>query len=174
MKLPRHTALFFLILFAPASGFSQSARRLKENALFFLQRNLDANTIYYLLNLGDDGKPDPEEPVSAYWVKYTDKGRVQPLSKLQKKHAYGIKVKSSDPNRNSYVLNFVSFGKRDIQLIKMGNLYRAYITINGTTTVLNKIWVQIEGGSLFSPLVKYIEITGTEGHGRVLSERVIP
>lgn len=151
--------------------------RFSDKTLFYIQRTHNANTIVYNINTGKDGKIDPSSPVKIFWIRYAEKGDTAELSYIQRHYAYGVQSKLIDVNKKSYKLNFVSYDKRDIYLMKssLENKYRAYISINGKLSVLYKIFVKIEGGSFWIPHIKYVEITGRDiANGKTVFERFTP
>jgi Domain of unknown function (DUF4833) len=128
--------------------------------LFYLQRTPNTNTIVCDLNLVN-GKPDEEEPVHVYWIRYTEQGQKKELNYIQRKFAYGIKSKKLAEDR--YELNFVSYKKLKMYL-QMGpdRQYHVYAGINGKMAVLNRVFIQINGGTFWSPNVEYFEMAGTD------------
>ncbi len=150
---------------------------LSDKTLFYIQRTHNTNTIVYNINTGKDGEIDPSAPVKIFWIRYAEKGDTAELSYIQRHYAYGVESKLMDANKKSYRLNFVSYEKRDIYLMKssLENKYHAYISINGKLSVLYKIFVKIEGGSFWIPHIKYVEITGKDiANGKTVSERFTP
>ena len=65
--------------------------------LFYVQRSQNTNTIVYDVNIDKNGKPNADEPVKVYWIRYADKGQQADLSYIQRKFAYGVNSKFSDP-----------------------------------------------------------------------------
>ena len=115
------------------------------NQLFYLQRTANTNTIICELNLNKDVLNE-EEPVHVYWIRYTDKGQKEELNFIQKKFAYGIK--STPISKDKYELNFVSYKKFPMVLMKgPNNRYNVYGTINQKQTIINRIFVKINGSS---------------------------
>ena len=131
-----------------------------ENMLFYVQRTINANTIVYTLNQDKDGNLNEKEPIKVYWIKYAQGGKVDPLTYIQKNYAYGIKSKSIDKEKKSYVFEFVSYSKRQFYLLKSkkDNKYHVWSYVNKKLTILNNIFVKIEGGTFWVPNVKYIEV----------------
>ena len=63
--------------------------------LFYIQRDPNANTICYQLNMDERGRLSEKDPVNAFWIRYTDGGIRRDLNYLQRKFAYGINVKET-------------------------------------------------------------------------------
>ena len=140
------------------------------NQLFYLQRTANTNTIVYELNYNNNVL-NAEEPVHVYWLRYTDKGQKEELNFIQKKFAYGIKTTSL--SKDKYELNFVSYKKFPMLLMKgTNNKYNVYGTINQKQAIINRIFVKINGGSFWSPNVEYVEVKGVDpSNGKEVLER---
>ena len=140
------------------------------NQLFYLQRTANTNTIVVELNY-KNSELDEEEPVHVYWIRYTDQGQKEELNYIQRKFAYGIKSRLI--SKDKYELNFVSYKKYPMYLMKgANNKYNVYGTINQKQAIVNRIFVKINGGSLFSPNVEYVEIKGVDpSNGKEVLER---
>lgn len=131
-----------------------------ENMLFYIQRTINSNTIVYTLNQDKDGNLNEAEPIKAYWIKYAQGGKVDPLTYIQKNYAYGVKSKMIDKENKSYLFEFVSYHKRQFYLMKSktDNKYRVWGYVNNKLTVLNYILIKIEGGTFWIPNVNSVEI----------------
>ena len=133
--------------------------------LFFLQRTPNTNTIVCELNY-KDGVVDKEDPIHVFWIRYQEKGQQEDLSYIQRKFAYG--VKSREIGENKYELNFVSYKKYKMYLmLAADNQYHVFTTINKKPAILTRIYVEIKGGSFWSPNVEYVEVTGIDPATRV-------
>ena len=142
--------------------------------LFYVQRTPNANTIVYELNLDDNGKPDNETPVHAYWIRYHEKGQKEELSYVQRKLAYGITSKPLSNGR--YDIRFVSYKKFPLTLMKgTDGKYHIFATISQRQFIVNRIFVKIEGGSFLVPNVRFVEFKGTDpANGKEVTERFKP
>ena len=148
-----------------------------KKMVFFVQRTLNTNTIVYELNYNKDSTLNQLEPVRCFWIRYDDAGETTELSYFQKKYAYGLNAKLIDATKLIYKLNFVSYKKRDIFLSKnaSGNFYKAYMVIGGKLSYIEKIFVQIDGGTFWLPKITFVEIKGHDiATGKAVSERIIP
>lgn len=132
----------------------------EKNQLFYLQRDPDINTIVYALNIDQDGELNRSNPVHAYWIRYTEQGQVEKLSFIQRKMAYGINHKELSPN--VYEIHVQAYKPLKIILSRNDKTgkYQALVNIKDKNILLNRIFVRINGGSLFKPNVQYIEICG--------------
>ena len=147
-----------------------------KKMLFYVQRTHNTNTIVYELNYINDTTLNPLTPVHPYWIRYANKGEAEELSYIQKQYAYGVVAKLIDKEKQTFKVNFVSYKKRDIFLIrsKTDRSYAAYITIHGKLVKLVRVFVKIEGGSFWVPHITYVEVTGKDLNGHTVSEKIVP
>lgn len=132
--------------------------------LFYLQRTPNTNTIVYELNY-KNGVIDPSEPVQGFWIRYQEKGQREELSFIQKKFAYGIITTKIAADH--YEISIVSFKKYKMYLKRGADKkFYVYTTINRKPAVLTSIFIKINGGSLWSPNIEYVEIFGMEPNSR--------
>ncbi len=134
------------------------------NMLFYVQRTINENTIVYTLNEDAEGNLNEKEPIKAYWIKYSQGGKVDQLTYIQKNFAYGVTTKEIDKEKKSFSFSFVSYHKKQFYLLKslVDNKYHVYSNINDKFTILNNICVKIEGGTFWVPNVKYAEVKGND------------
>jgi hypothetical protein len=146
-----------------------------DNLLFYVQRNYNTNTIVYCLNILPNGKINKIEPIHPYWINFENRAKKEELTYMQKNYAYGLESKVT--NSDNFIINFVSYKKRYIYLMKSvrDNSYKAYIFINGVYSELRRIFVKIDGGTFWVPIVKYIELYGIDNKtGKDVYEKIIP
>jgi hypothetical protein len=144
--------------------------------LFYLQRNLDRNTLIYEINMSEDGKVNQASPVNIYWIK--DKtGERTPLTVAQKKLSYGVRSRPVNPEKSSFRINLIAYKKMDIHLIhsETRNKYLAIVYLDGKPVVISRVFVNITGGAPLSPRVEYIQVTGTDlKNGMQVMEKLRP
>jgi hypothetical protein len=147
---------------------------LNVQSLFYLQRTPNSNTIVYDLNIASDGKPDADEPVKAYWIRYAEDGKKKDLNYIQRKFAYGLTAKAL--NNGNYDIRFVSYKKFPLTLMKAEDgKYHIFALIAQKHVMLNRIFVKIDGGSFWLPNVTYVEVKGSDPiTGREIVERFKP
>jgi hypothetical protein len=140
------------------------------NQLFYLQRTPNANTVIYELNI-KNGVLDSVEPVHIFWIRYGEKSQNEELTAIQRKYAYGLSTQFI--SKDHYELRFLANKKYALQL-KMGSdsRYHVYYPINNIQAILSSIYLRINGGSLFSPNIEYVEFSGiTPESGMEIVER---
>lgn len=134
---------------------------MQDNSLFYIQRSPNHNTIMYELN-EMNGEPDREEPVRAYWLRYQEQGQRQDLSFIQEHFAYGVRAKKL--NIDQYELRFVSYKKMPFYLVRSSDdkQFRIHATVSGREILVERIFLQIEGGSFWLPNVVCAEVRGSD------------
>jgi hypothetical protein len=134
-----------------------------KDLLFYVQRSINKNTIIYRLNTTADNEPNEKDPISMYWVNYSGKGDTEPLNYIQKKYAYGLDVHLIDKEKKTFCFSFVSYKKQMLYLIRSPDKkYHVYSYFNNRLMMVNSIYVHIDGGSFWTPKVKYIEVSGKD------------
>jgi len=135
-----------------------------NNMLFYVQRTINENTIVYTLNEDANGNIDEKQPIKVNWIKYTQGGKVAPLTYIQNNFAYGVNAKIIDKEKKSFSFEFVSYHKKKFYLLKsnVDNKYHVYSYINDKLIILNNICVKIEGGTFWIPNVKYAEVKAND------------
>jgi hypothetical protein len=131
----------------------------EKNQLFYLQRDPDANTIVYVLNMEGETL-NKSNPVLAHWIRYAEKGQIEKLTFVQRRLAYGINHKEIEPG--VYELHIQSY--KALKIILSPNLktgkYQALVKVENSEIILDRIFVRISGGSIFRPNIEYIEVSG--------------
>ncbi|MGI4867338.1 MAG: DUF4833 domain-containing protein [Janthinobacterium lividum] len=130
------------------------------NQLFYLQRDPNTNTVVYQLNVSSTGQLNEDEPLRVFWIRYAEQGQQQELSFIQRKFGYGLKTKKLAPDK--YEIHFAASSKRTLYLMKGGpdRTFHVYVSIANQLSVLERIYLRIEGGTFWVPNVKYIELKG--------------
>lgn len=160
----------FAQMTSPADTFPVPKR--DEYNLFYLQRQPNINTIMIDLNL-KNGNVDLNNPVHVYWIRYAEKSQMEELSWIQRTFAYGIHSKKI--SNNVYELNFVSYKNMKLRLDKGSEgHWQIFAPLNnGGKMILQRIYLQINGGSFWNPNVEYAELKGIEpGTKREVRERI--
>jgi hypothetical protein len=128
----------------------------------------------YELNM-KNGALNDDNPVHVYWIRYTEGGKTQELSYIQRKFAYGVKVSKVAPEK--YKLLFAAYDKVPFYLMKStAGIYHTYVELEGKMIVLKRLYIRIDpGGTFWAPNVKYVEFKGTEvGSGKEVIKRLNP
>lgn len=154
-----------------AQGIEYPVPPHNPNQLFYLQRPPNANTLIYELNM-DNGALNKKQPIHVYWICYAKKGQIEELTDIQRKYAYGIKTTPVD--ENSYECYLTAYKKLKLYL-KEGNdkRYHIYASVNNKQLIVTRIFISVNGGSLFKPNIDYVELTGIDpSSGQVAVEKI--
>lgn len=108
--------------------------------LFRIERSKNANFVQYDVQVGPDGKLDPNEPVIAYWIRRAEDGRRQELTAFQRAWYYGFKA-TYDPQTNSALLEMTAKNLRPIRVREVEGTYRGETIIAGQPAFLDRIFV---------------------------------
>ncbi|TAK45148.1 MAG: DUF4833 domain-containing protein [Saprospiraceae bacterium] len=129
-----------------------------ERSLFFIQRNLNKNTIVYDARLKSDGSFEGK-PIDVYWRRYATTGERRDLKWLERSFAYGYNAKK-EKNDNSYWIELTAYDKRKIHLQKTPDGKPvATMTIGGKYCQLEYIWVFADNSGSW-PKVKHVDLHG--------------
>ena len=158
------------LLFTRASLWAEPSER---SHLFTIERNTNANVVQYDAQFGTDGRLNIKEPVIVYWVRLAEQGQIDKLNWIQKKFAYGFKVKM-DRKSNTATLDMSADIGRPIIVQLINGEYRAITSIDDQASQVGKIFIHATGKGL-STRVDYIELFGTDlESGNETYEKIIP
>ena len=137
-----------------------------------LKRNTNENVLYYVANLTKQGKFDPYEPISAYWIMAAEDGHKEELTWYEKEHVYGFSI-HRDSTGQSIILKIKAMDKLPVRVVVVAATARAEIEIAGKMAYLDRIFVKVNHG-LF-PGVDSINIIGSDvTTGREIQEIIRP
>lgn len=164
-------------MLAPAAALELSltivprvAGALPSRELFTLARNTNANVLRYAVRTGKDGRLDGRNPIEAYWLMLAENGRREELTWTERRFAYGFSSTATD---QGCILRLTACPERELRVRAVDGGYRAEVTIAKQPTALKRIFVFAESHALF-PNVRYVEISGTNASGQLVSERLLP
>lgn len=133
-----------------------------SNLLFYIQRSSNINSIIYDANLGINKKLDPKNPVHTYWILYTQGGKKQELTGIQRSLAYGLHTRPTPTEVGSYDGYFFAYRKRRFVVkINAKGEPIALFPINGKMQILKKVFVKVDETGMM-PSVIYVELWGRD------------
>jgi len=144
-----------------------------KKSLFYIQRNLNRNTIVYDANFDKNGFLDEENPVDVYWIRYEEQGQRMELRTVEKWYAYGVKCNKIEAKKNQYDVKLVADEDREFKLIQTAP-YKAviYTKINNKSSQLGHLYIFADNTGYW-PKVKYIELFGKNaGTGKAVYEKI--
>ena len=131
------------------------------NSLFKIERSKDANQIFYDVRVNNDGEFDTKNPINVYWIKNTKGGKIEPLTWIQKKYAYGLKFLNITDDYATF--KFVSYDKMIFTLKKTTeNKFEVYTKHNNKLIKMDRIYIQLDGGSFWFPNIKDVKVFGED------------
>ena len=134
-----------------------------KTRLFYLQRNIDRNTLIYETNYRSNGLIDEKKPVKIYWIDFENEGKTSPLTFIQNSLAYGIESKLIDRTKKTFLLHLVAYKKIDLYLkLDKNKRYKVFTTISGKEAILSRIIVNMTGGTYLNPIISFIELSGDD------------
>ncbi len=151
-----------------------ASARNSDNNLFKIGRSRDADEIFYDATLAADGSLDKESPVNIYWLRKSGSGEREPLTWIQRRYSYGIKVIESSPRHALF--RFVSFDSKVFR-VKIGadGRFSATTHIGGKLVTVERIYVRFDGGTYLAPVVGEVILYGRDSEtGTLLSEDIKP
>ncbi len=92
-----------------------------------------------------------------YWRRNTEGGIIKPLTWIQQKYAYGLKFLNI--NEEFATFRFVSYSKLYFTLRKTkDNNFEVYTKYNDQVLKMNRIFIQLDGGTFWFPNITSVEI----------------
>lgn len=149
-------AVFLLLLFSGdlLTAFAQGTVK-NKNYLFKIERNRDADEIYYEANLTDDGRLIQEQPIQVYWVKHTANGKTEPLTKVQNSMSYGIKFLDISSEKTEFQL--VSFDQTMTLRKNSAGEYKVFTWFDNQESEVERIFIWFSNKSYWFPKVGRVE-----------------
>ena len=146
-----------IALLIPVESLSKNRQ---TQHLFKIERSKNDNIVQYDVQIKEDGKLDPKEPVVAYWVRLAKEGQKENLKWVEKNFAYGFKAKYN-AKTNTATMDMAAKINRKIKVYEVQGEYRAETTIDGQSAYLEKIFISSKGKGA-STKVTSIELFGID------------
>lgn len=151
------------------------ADQLMEGMIFCVTHSKSPNmVIYRLIHDGNtQGQVDNSTTVQAYWL-LTNKGnKVERLTRIERKMAFGFEIEHSFPNKIQIRLNAIK--NRTIEIVTNSNTKKGWMgvmRINDIPACLNEVFIDFKH-SLFGPKVISIDFIGESLAGKQsITERI--
>ncbi len=145
---------YWKIVFALAMVAASSAAQVRppnpEPALlFYIERTMNANKLYYEANLTPEGRIDPEDPVRAYWIMWAKdpSGRTtEDLNLIERTKVYGFNIKP-DPSGKHFNMTLKPFRERLIKVYLKEGRARAEMIIDGRPSYFHRMHIFSKGNT---------------------------
>jgi hypothetical protein len=166
-----------VILLLIFSSWSTNEVTVKEhpNLLFYIERNLNKNTVIYEANFDENGQLHKKTPIKAHWLMFENSGEPEQLNYAEQRMAYGIKCSVDKKVEHTYQVKLVADESRGFTLEQTAP-FKAQITtvLNGEQVQLTRLYIKADNSS-FWPEIDYILLEGKDlKTDSVVSEKVSP
>ena len=130
--------------------------------LFFIQRNMNKNTIVYDASFDKNGNLNEEAPVNVYWIRFEEEGQKMDLRNLERNFAYGIEFNKLNTQSIQYSVKIVADKSREL-ILKQIAPFKAevYIKIDNKLSELDHMYINADNSG-FWPDLEYIELFGID------------
>ena len=163
--LTRQLISFLCALFS----VTLQAITIPKEHVFVFERSTNSNYVCYDINL-KDGSFCPKEPLKAYWV-LGGETRIEPLTFLDRKMAFGVKVISA--KENEAVVHLTAYKDLNIRICKHKGKWVGIVTLGGHEIILQKMYAQMKPP--VNVKCEYVDIFGTDlKTGENRRERITP
>lgn len=140
-----------ILLLAAVSlpGQERPPRPKQTELLFYIERTMNANKLYYEANIDSSGRIDPREPVRAYWIMWAKDPSGQTtedMNFIERTKVYGFNIKP-DPSGQHYNMTLKPFKERLIKVYLHEGKARAEMIINGRPSIFTKMHIFSKGNS---------------------------
>jgi hypothetical protein len=147
--------LIAIVSFFPQTPFADSWN--KTDHLFRIERNINKNVVQFDARLTENSNLPDSSPVIVYWV--LENGQQEELTLIQQKYAYGI-YSQEKLEKNKFRIFLVALKDREIIIEKIGDSYRAVISVNGKRSILEKAYVKSKESWIGFPQVLHVDLFG--------------
>ena len=145
--------LFLLIIGLPVFGKNET----KKERLFVITRNKNDNMVCYDAQISN-GKLNLKEPVVIYWIIPQKNNEVEDLTRMERKHAYGIDVKKTYGGDSADVV--LKAAPVHLRIKKLNDHWVAIGKIDSVEAKFSAVYVKAEDSGMM-PSVEWIRLTGT-------------
>lgn len=162
MKLGTKSLCFVVLwLFTPLMGFDDKFYDVNSmpNA-FHIIRSRDASQVVYKINLLSNGSLNQEDPILAFWYRYSEDGRIEPITWIQRQLSYGLVFSNTTHDKADF--HFAAYDRQIFLLRKETGVFKVYALKNGRSLELDHIYVHFNGGTDWLPTVEYVKMFSTD------------
>lgn len=164
----KHTLLCFL--FWATTCLAVCAVDIPKEHVFRCERSTNSNYICYDINLDGNGTLNQKEPLKSYWV-LGGETRIEGLTFLDRKMAFGIKVLSA--KENEALVHLAAYKDFAIRICRRNGKWVGVVKVNGHEMILQKIYAYMKPP--MSIRCEYVEIHGHDiATGEKRCERITP
>jgi hypothetical protein len=166
--------VLFLLIFSSWSTNEVTVEK-HPNLLFYIERNLNQNTVVYEANFDANGQLHKKVPIKAHWIMFEKHGEDEQLNYAEQRMAYGVKCTPDKNREHNYRVRLVADESRLFTLEQTAP-FKAHITtvLNGEAVQLTRLYIKADNSS-FWPAIDYVLLEGKDlKTDSILSEKVRP
>lgn len=132
-----------------------------ENHLFYIQHSNNHNTFVYEANVKNNHIVE-SKPIKKYQIVFEGNGEKKPLSRLQRRFAYGMTVEES--SSNLFKLRLAASNKMYFYLYyDQNDGAKIYVTVKNHKINLNRMFIQLKNNNIgLNAQVDYVLFYGTD------------
>jgi hypothetical protein len=144
----------------------------KNDHLFYIERIVNKNLVYYDVCLKKNNDLADSNPVSAHWE--LENGKKKPLGVMARLFAYGISEQAR-PAKNRVVFSIAAIKQLRITVKQTDGRYQAVASVNNRDIIIERVYVFAAKQILGFPKVIYVDIYGWTLNGNAPArERIAP
>lgn len=157
--------LFLIISVSASSGNPKKpvSEDFNRHFLFKIERSRDANYLIYSLNFDDSGEIVPSEPIRVYWKNPNNPDFMEPITPVQQKYGYGVKILDYKKSEQTWSFQLVSYPDKTFRLKKTGvQSFKVTTTAGNQEIIVKRIYIRFENNSFWFPLISSVELYGND------------
>ena len=164
-----HLLIALLLASCPLFLLQAKAITIPREHVFLFERNTNTNYVCYDINL-EDGKLNESEPLKTYWV-LGHETRIEPLTFLDRKMAFGVKViKASE---SEAIVHLTAYKNLKIRVCKHKGKWVGIVKLGGHEIILQKMFAQMKPP--VNVKCEYVDVFGTDlKTGEKCQQRIKP
>jgi hypothetical protein len=156
---------------SPAAADSQAGAASTPSRLFSITRSKNDNRVCYDVRLAG-AKLDPEDPVNVYWIIPSEKNKIEELSGMERRRAYGYDLKKAYGGDSADIT--LKPIPQTLRLKKLGGRWAAVTKIDSVDARLDSAFVMATDSGLL-PKVEWVKLFGTAvGTSRAVIDTLRP
>ncbi len=130
-----------------------------KNVLFTISHNKSPNIVIYKANCENNNMINTKNPFDVFWLMKTKGNKVENITFIEKKTAFGFKVEQITYNQK-YRIRLNALEEKYIDIVRNNSgKFDCFINIENTLIKLNNIFVKFEYG-LLGPDIEYLDFKG--------------
>lgn len=161
------TRHLFCLLLCALIALPLKAIKIPDDHIFVFERSTNTNYVCYDINLDGD-RLNQKEPISIYWV-LGNATRIEDLTFLDKRMAFGIKVHSISDDEAT--VSLIPYKKLPIRIFQHKGKWVGVVRMNGHDIIIERLYAQMKSG--ITVHCEHVDVFGTDlKTGKKCRERI--